>query len=195
MRHILKRIWNITAKTWLYLFIASSLLCALALRHNNVQMSRLRDAVYVADQKNGDINSSLNNLRKYVYAHMNTNLASGKGDIKPPVQLKYTYQRLYDAKLTQVQAANQQVYLEAQFYCHTHADQNSVTAQNSCIQNYAVTHGVGEANINIPPGLYGFDFASPTWSPDLAGWSLIATTIFGLAFIIKFATSYLMERK
>src|SRR5690349_383020 len=96
MQQILKRIWMISARTWLYLFIASSLLCVLALRHNNVRMTQLRDAVYVADKNNGDVNAVLNNLRKYVYAHMNTDLSSGSHGIKPPIQLKYTYQRLYD---------------------------------------------------------------------------------------------------
>lgn len=194
MHQILKRIIQINLKTWLYLFIASSLMCVLSLRHNNIQMTRLRDTVYAADKSNADVNGALNNLRQYVYGHMNTNLSSGSGNIKPPVQLKYTYQRLYDAKLAQVQAANQQVYLDAQFYCHSHADQNSVTAQNGCIQNYAVNHGVNDANINIPAGLYQFDFASPAWSPDLAGWSLVASTILGLAALLKFGLNKIRER-
>lgn len=163
------------------------------MRHNNVRMTQLRDAVYTADKNNGDVNIALNNLRTYVYSHMNTNLSSGKNNIKPPIQLQYTYQRLYEAKLNQVQSANQQVYLDAQFYCHTHADQNSVLAQNNCIKNYAVAHGVGGADINIPPGLYQFDFVSPTWSPDLAGWSLIASIIFGLALLAKIGISRLKQ--
>lgn len=195
MKKILHRIGQISARTFLYLFIASSLICIVALRHNNVQMERLRDAVYAADKNNGDINTALNNLRKYVYSHMNTNLSTGRGNIKPPIQLKYTYQRLYDAKLAQVQAANQQIYLDAQFYCHAHADQNSVPAQQGCIQNYAVTHGVGAANINIPAGLYEFDFISPVWSPDLAGWALVSSIIFGLALVMQFGLTKIRERQ
>lgn len=191
MRQILKKIGQISTKTFFYLFIASSLVCVLALRHNNIQMSRLRDGVYAADKNNGDVNTALNNLRKYVYGHMNTDLSTGRGNIKPPIQLKYTYQRLYDARLAAVQSANQQVYLDAQFYCHVHAAQNSVAAQQGCIQNYAVTHGVGDANINIPAGLYEFDFVSPAWSPDLAGWSLVTSIIFGLAFLVKLGLSRL----
>jgi hypothetical protein len=185
MKKILHRIGKISAKTCLYLFIASSLLCVLALRHNNVQMVRLRDAVYAADKNNSDVNAALNNLRSYVYTHMNTDLSSGHGNIHPPIQLKYTYQRLYDARLAQVQSENQQIYTDAQFYCHTHADQNSVLAQQGCIQNYAVNHGVANANINIPQGLYGFDFTSPAWSPDLAGWSLVLSLIFLVALLVK----------
>ena len=145
----------------------------LALRHNNQTMIKLRDALYTADQKNGDVSAALNNLRQDVYAHMNTNLSSGKNNIKPPIQLKYTYQRLYEAQLNQIQAANQAIYSSAQIYCHNNAPQNSTAAQLSCVQNYAVNHGVQEANIKIPAGLYQFDFASPSWSPDLAGWSLV----------------------
>jgi hypothetical protein len=36
---------------------------------------------------------------------------------------------------------------------------------------------------NISPSLYEFDFVSPTWSPDLAGWSLVASTMLLLLFI------------
>lgn len=194
MKKIFERIAKISTKTWLYLFLISAVLCILALRHNNIQMTRLRDAVYIADKNNGDVNAALYNLRKYVYSHMNTNLSSGNNNIKPPIQLQFTYQRLYEAKLNQVQSANQQVYLHAQFYCHTHADQNSVLAQNNCIKNYAVAHGVGDADINIPPGLYQFDFVSPTWSPDLAGWSLVTSMIFGLATLIKFGLPKIREK-
>jgi preprotein translocase subunit SecF len=45
-------------------------------------------------------------------------------------------------------------------------------------------HGAKPAN--IPQGLYQFDFVSPTWSPELAGWSLVATIIFLIGFIVSF---------
>jgi hypothetical protein len=179
------KISQISARTFLYLFAASALVCIFALRHNNEHMVKLRSAVYAADQANGDVNAALNNLRGYVYTHMNTNLSSGNNNIKPPIQLKYTYQRLYDAQLNQVQASNQAVYSAAQVYCHGTVSQNSQAAQNACIQNYAVNHGVKNAEINIPPGLYEFDFISPSWSPDLAGWTLLLSLVFLIAFLIK----------
>ena len=185
MKKTIHKIARISAKTWLYLFIMAAIICVLALRHNNEQMVRLRSAVYAADQSNGDVNTALNNLRKYVYDHMNTNLSAGNSNIKPPIQLKYTYQRLYDAQLNQVQTNNQSIYSAAQVYCHNNAAQNSAVAQNTCIQNYAAAHGLQSANINIPAGLYQFDFISPTWSPDLAGWTLLLTVIFLVAFLIK----------
>jgi preprotein translocase subunit SecF len=193
MKKILRKIGQVSARAWLYLFIVTAIICVLALRHNNEQMVKLRNAVYAADQKNADVNGALNNLRQYVYSHMNTNLSSGNNNIKPPIQLKYTYQRLYDSQLSQVQAGNQEVYSAAQLYCHNNANQNSTSAQLACIQNYAVNHGVQNANINIPPGLYQFDFVSPSWSPDLAGWSLVLVIIFLLVFLIKFGWGKLRQ--
>ena len=90
MKKIPAKISKVSVRAFLYLFIATALICIFAMRHNNEQMVKLRNAVYVADQQNGDINKALNDLRKYVYSHMNTNLSSGKGSIKPPIQLKYT---------------------------------------------------------------------------------------------------------
>jgi hypothetical protein len=126
---------------------------------------------------------------------MNTNLSSGNHNIKPPIQLKYTYQRLYEAQLAAVQAANQTIYSNAQVYCHSNAPSNSAPAQLSCIQNYAVNHGVKNADINIPAGLYEFDFISPGWSPDLAGWSLVLTIILFIAWLARLGLSKIRVQK
>lgn len=167
----------------MYLFIVSGLVCVFALRHNNHTMVSLRDKVYVADKDNKDVNAALNNLSHYVYRHMNTNLSSGNNNIKPPIQLKYTYQRLVEAQQNQLQLANQQLYKDAQAYCLA---TNNGSFDNPCVQNYVVNHGVKQADTSIPAGLYQFDFISPSWSPDLAGWSLLTTIIFLLAFVIRF---------
>jgi hypothetical protein len=186
MPKIFQKIARISYRTWLYLFIAASIVCVLTLRHNNQQMVKLRDAVYVADKDNKDINAALNNLRTYVYGHMNTNLTSGNNNIKPPIQLKYTYQRLVDAQQNAVQAANQQIYTDAELYCQSINNTFFGTTRVPCVQNYVANHPIKVANINIPAGLYQFDFVSPSWSPDLAGWSLVASLIFLLGFITRF---------
>jgi hypothetical protein len=120
-------------------------------------MVQLRDKVYVADKNNGDINGALNNLRQYVYNHMNTDLSSGGNSIKPPIQLKYTYERL-----------------QAQ-------------------QDFAIHHGQTPAPISA--ALYKFDFVSPNWSPDLAGWSLVLSALFLLAFIVSFTLERTVKSK
>jgi hypothetical protein len=191
MKKILQNVWDISYKIWLGLFVVSAIICISALRHNNQTMLKLRQEVYAADKNNGDVNAALNNLRSYVYAHMNTNLSSGSS-IHPPIQLKYTYQRLYDAQYNQLQAANQKIYDNAKNACPGR-ENGYDAARIACVQNYAVNHGVSGASINIPAGLYEFDFVSPTWSPDLAGWSLVASIVFLLLFVIRYGYHRLAE--
>jgi hypothetical protein len=185
MKKILSSIWNISYKIWLFLFVITAIICVAAMRDNNQTMSKLRQDVYTADQNNGDVNAALNNLRNYIYAHMNTSL-SGGSNIKPPIQLKYTYQRLYDAQYNQLQDTNQQIYNAGKNACHPTTSGTYDPARLACIEQYAINHGVAGANINISPVLYEFDFASPAWSPDLAGWSLLI----GIAFFLLFAIRY-----
>lgn len=161
----------------------------LALRHNNQTMVKLRDAVYAADKDNQDVNAALNNLSHYVHRHMNTNLSSGNNNIKPPIQLKYTYQRLVEAQQNQLQTNNQKLYADAQNACRSAGDTSFDTA---CVQNYVVSHG-GQGDINVPAGLYQFDFVSPTWSPDLAGWSLAASSVLLIALIARLGLGFLRQ--
>lgn len=186
MSELLSKIWKVSARTWLYLFVVTGIICVFALRHNNQTMVKLRDAVYAADKDNKDVNAALNNLSHYVFRHMNTNLSSGNNNIKPPIQLKYTYQRLVDVQQNQIQAANQQIYTDAELYCQSINNAYFGTTRVPCVQNYVANHPIKQADINIPAGLYQFDFASPAWSPDLAGWSLLASLIFLLALAIRF---------
>jgi hypothetical protein len=191
MSKVIKTFLKIPAVTLLYLFIATAIISVFALRHNNQTMVDLRSDVYTADKNNGDVSDALNNLRAYVYGHMNTDLSSGNNNIKPPIQLKYTYQRLYDAQTNKVQSANQQLYTDAELYCQSINNAYFGTTRVPCVQNYVVNHGLAAASITIPAGLYEFDFASPAWSPDLAGWSLVLTLLLFMAFIIRFAYSKL----
>jgi hypothetical protein len=193
MKKLIKVFLKIPAKTWLYLFVALAIISVLSLRHNNQTMVKLRDQVYAADKNNGDINGALNNLRRYVYGHMNTDLSSGNNNIKPPIQLKYTYQRLYDAQANQIQTSNQQLYTDAELYCQSINNAYFGTTRVPCVQNYVINHGLKAANITIPAGLYEFDFASPSWSPDLAGWSLVLTGLLFIAFVIRLIYSKLRD--
>jgi hypothetical protein len=182
--------------TWLFLtlFIISSITCIYSLRHNNETMVKLRSVVYEADKNNGDINTALNNLRKYVYSHMNTNLSSGGNTIKPPIQLKYTYERLQTAEQKRVDDANSNVYTQAQIYCQ---QQNSVdfSGRNRvpCITDYVTTHN--QKATTISAALYEYDFVSPAWSPDLAGWSLITSVLLFMAFIASLLMDKLVSSK
>ncbi len=157
-----------------------------ALRANNQHMIKLRDVVYQADKNNTDVVGPLKNLQAYVTTHMNTNLSAGPTPVYPPVQLKYTYERLVRAQGDAVGKANATLYTAAQAYCE---QQNStdVSGRNRvpCIEQYVQQHNPAKLP-QIPDALYKFAFVTPKWSPDLAGWSIAITILSGLAFVFTF---------
>ena len=114
---------------------------------------------------------------------MNTDLSSGPNSVYPPIQLKYTYERLVQA---QEQAkTNDQLYTDAQHYCEKQ-DSVDFSGHNRvpCIEQYVQSHGGTQTPAtNIPDSLYKFDFVSPAWSPDLAGWSMLVAAISWLLLI------------
>jgi hypothetical protein len=169
--------------------VVSGIFCAFALRANNQHMVKLRDAVYHADSTGKGLDTALTNLRSYVYAHMNTDLAGGPDAVYPPLQLKFTYDRLVTAESNRVAAVNSQIYTQAQAYCEQQ-NPTDFSGRNRvpCITAYVNAHGVKPAA--VPDSLYKFNFISPKWSPDHAGWSMIiAFTSAILALLL-----YLLQR-
>lgn len=174
-------VWRYLRKVHPVYFVALTLvfgtIAVFALRSNNQHMIQLRNAVYEADKSNGDIEGALRDLRVYVYAHMNTGLASGPNAVHPPIQLQYTYQRLQAERAAK--ETNKDLYSEAQAYCQ---QQNSTdfSGRNRvpCIEQYVLSHGA--ALTPIPDALYKFDFVAAKWSFDLAGWSILAAILSAL---------------
>ncbi|MGA3150506.1 MAG: hypothetical protein ABSD10_02765 [Candidatus Saccharimonadales bacterium] len=194
LRVVFKKAWQTSLWVFLILALASGSMSVLALRHNNQTMIRLRNELYVADKNDGNVNATLNNLRNYVYAHMNTNLSSGGNTIKPPIQLKYTYQRLVAAQQQQLDSANSQLYTEAENYCQQQDPTDFYGYYRvPCVQNYISTHSLNTSSTTIPVALYEFDFLSPAWSPDLAGWSLVVMALLALLFIAKLVATRLAK--
>lgn len=148
----------------------------LNLRANNQEAVNLRNRVLEVDKANGDVEKALRDLRAYVYAHMNTNLSSGT-NVYPPIQLKYTYDRLVEAEKQRVQAEMAKVYLDAQATCERQ-NPTDFSGRNRvpCIEQYVTSHTIAERP--IADDVYKFDFASPAWSPDSAGISLVLSGLF-----------------
>jgi hypothetical protein len=167
-------------------------LSVVALRHNNEQMVVLRDGVYQADKQNGDVEGALRNLRQYVFSHMNTSLASGVNAVHPPIQLKYTYERLQAAQQASLGRNNSALYGQAQQSCEAQGQTTSAQSTILCIQNYAAANGIQLAP--IPEGLYKFDFVSAKWSPDLAGWSLVIAVLSFVGFIVNTVYRLLIKK-
>jgi len=185
MHHLWTKLRVLRPAYFFILFFLSAIICVFALRANNEHMVKLRNAVYAADKAGTNVQQPLNELRAYVTSHMNTNLSSGPNPIYPPIQLKYTYDRLTQSQSNLVTQTNSQLYSQAQGYCEQ-LDPTDFSGHNRvpCIEQYVQDHALTQAQ--IPASLYEFSFLSPSWSPDLAGWSLLATIMFGLMFVISF---------
>ena len=170
-------------RPWYFLLIAgmSAGLGVVGLRENNLQMVQLRNAVYVADKNDGDVQAALQQLQLYVTNHMNTDLSVGPNAPYPPIQLVYTYDRAVQAASAKVGAANAKIYIDAQAYCEGILKKGQLLNRVQCVQQYVHDHGVTDIPV-VPDGLYKFDFATPVWSPDIAGWSLVIAAMSSVIF-------------
>lgn len=173
-----------------WIFFAISLffgvICIVSLRNNNLTALKLRDTVNQVDKDNGDVEAALRNLREYMYSHMNTNLSTGPNAVKPPIQLKYRYERLVQAENERAGQQNDKVYTDAQTECEKQFPKGlSGSGRIPCIKDYIESHG-GAKQQTIPDSLYKFDFVSPLWSPDLAGLSMLIAAVSLCLFLFRF---------
>jgi len=194
LHHLWKTFKVIKPRYFLLAAALFSVLCVVGLRANNQHMAQLRDAVYAADKNNDNVEGALRNLQAYVTAHMNTSLSTGGTTVYPPIQLEYTYQRLVQAQGAAQQAANSDLYTRAQAYCQAQ-NPTDFSGRNRvpCIEQYVTDHGLQAAK-SVSPSLYQFDFVAPKWSPDLAGWSLLATVLLLLTAVIKLVIDKYLKR-
>ena len=172
-----------------YFFVLAAVFTAssvILLRANNEHMIKLRSAVYSADQRNDHVEESLRALQAYVVAHMNTDLSGGSSTVYPPVQLKYTYDRLVQAESEALAQTNSQLYTAAQVYCEAQRPTGYVINRIGCITDYLQSHDTKHEIAPVPDALYKFAFASPKWSPDLAGWSIFGAVISCVLFVVSF---------
>ena len=192
LHHLWTRIRPIKTPYLLVAFVIFAGGAAVALRHNYTRMTTLRSAVYVADQSGNGVEQSLQNLRKYVGGHMNTNLATADG-VYPPIQLKYTYTRLQQAEQDRVNATNSQVYTDAQHTCEAkYPGSFSGGPRVPCIEQYVKDNGTTAHA--IPDAMYKFNFASAQWSPDAAGWLLVLAVVSGVAAALRLVVGLLARR-
>jgi hypothetical protein len=91
-------------------------------------------------------------------------------------------------------AANTRLYTEAQAYCEQQVTSRVTINRVPCIQDYLTSHGAVTAQA-VPDALYKFDFVSPAWSPDLAGWSLVFAILMFVSLLSRGAVDYWFRRQ
>lgn len=159
------------------------LLTISSLVNNSKEAKKRYDELIAIDQSGGDVETALTRLREFIYAHMNTTIGSPTG-VYPPIQLKGTYDRLVAAEQAKLQASSATIYSDAQAECERRFPGAFFGGPRiPCITEYVSSHGV--ILKDIPDGLYKFDFVSPRWSPDVAGWSLLALCIALMSLFIN----------
>ncbi|MEO8691162.1 MAG: hypothetical protein ABI397_00065 [Candidatus Saccharimonas sp.] len=184
-------------KTWqlVILLILMSFVSATFLRLNNTDMVIRRNAIMSADKTGNqdDITARIYDLQRYATAHMNAD---------PGVfYLQDTYNRDVKQLMGSIDnsgetgANSPQARADAICNPRLHVHGYSKEYQD-CIISELSKQGqiVDPSTIHLPsPSLYRYAFASPTWSPDFAGWSL-AITAFILIIILARLVSLLVLR-
>jgi hypothetical protein len=145
-------------------------------------MIELRNLVAQADEQNKDIPKAVTNLRNYVASHMNT----GMGD--RGIYLEHSYQRSYEAAVavaTQGSAAGATIYRQADLDCQGQFPKaSSFAAYVQCMTDKVAASGISTGPITPPSSdLYRFNFVSPAWSPDVAGFTLLAAVLLAVLLV------------
>lgn len=183
-------------KTWqlLILLILMSVLTLTFLRLNNINMIERRTAVLNAD-KAGDVTSVRNNLyalQRFASSHMNADPG--------PIYLQGQYDR--DSKkaveATQTQNEGSTVYQVADQTCKAQNPQwvawspQYVECVNAALAKLPSENILPKATLP-DPALYRFDYVSPSWSPDFAGWSIVASGIVVIMIISRFVSLIILR--
>lgn len=146
------------------------------LRMNNTGMVQRRNAVSAADKSGNvdDITARVYDLQRWSAAHMNADSGT--------FYLQEQYNRDAQKALSgasDLSAESAKANAEAEAVCHPQFHGWS-TAYMQCFLAELAKHPSSEklASPKLPsPSLYRYSFISPLWSPDFAGWSIVACGI------------------
>lgn len=177
-------------KPW-HLFLLILLFAYLSLqayRQNSQDVIPLVSAVLEADKQGVGVDEALRELGNYMTNHMNSQISS-------PIRLENTFYRDYEAALRDSQpTANSEIYKQAQAVCE---DPNKILSDRAlCIQEYVLNNappGQEITDANLPsPDQYTYEFITPTWSPDRAGWLMVITLLVTTIFLSRIFAGWLV---
>jgi hypothetical protein len=189
-RHIKQDIRQLQrVKTWqlLTLLVISGFIAATFLRLNNIGMIQRRDSVLAADREGNDADAGtrMYDLQRYVAAHMNA--STGQFD------LQGQYRRdLQEAVETATNGSNPNgnVNAKAEAVCRPRFAVWSPAYVQCFTEELAKYPPAPDPadSVSLPsPALYRHSFASPLWSPDFAGFSVLVSLVIVLIIIVRLA--------
>lgn len=193
MKSVFKKIIT-SIRYWHFFVIAIlfAIVSVFALRSNNLKMIELREEVLSIDRETGDIKKvepALRELANYVLNHMNTDM----GTLELPGTFNTEVEKI-QKRVERSGSANSAVYADAIARCE---DPNILlTARAQCVQDYVTTNAPRGTNVQLlefpDKTLYSYSFASPVWSPDLAGFSILIASISSLIVVVLFFSQAIM---
>ena len=183
-RSVLRQI--ITVYGFLVLAVISGAISLQAYVGNSKEAKKRYETLLAVDASGGDVEKALLDLRTYIYTHMNTTIG-GPTSVRPPIQLKGTYDRLVEAEKAKVKQANDDLYTKAQKECEALFPEGlSGRGRVPCITEYVTSRAIAEQP--VPEGLYKYDFVPPVWSPDFAGIGMLVTALLIVIFALRLFT-------
>jgi len=185
VRRSIKQLQRI--KTWqlVILLILVGFIAATFLRLNNIGMTQRRTAVLDADKAGEQtaLKGRLLDLQRYVSSHMNASMGT--------IYLEEQYKRDSE-KANQAAASddnpNGNIFKKAQDICAPRFKHlgNFSTAYKQCVLDELAKYPAASeltTSLKLPKAdAYRHSFSSPLWSPDFAGFSVLAC--FFIVFII-----------
>lgn len=187
-------------KTWqlCIVLILCAFLAATFLRLNNIGMIERRLAVIAADEA-GDSSVTqrrLFDLQRYVGAHMNTD----------PGRIAFIGQHQRDSQKLKDQAAAQDtsdgnVYQKAAAVCDPIAraqdwrwpDPRYTQCVDTELSKYPASSGP-VTSIKVPDvSMYYHSYVSPAWTPDFAGFSVLACVVIALMILVRLVSLFILR--
>jgi len=160
------------------------------LRQNNLRMIELRDNLVAVDEADGDIDTALRDLGDHITNHMNTNL-------NRPVELIHSYNRAVEVARADAEAStDSKIYKKAQQVCETPSI--PLTARAQCIQDYIEDNarpGDNPEPLKLPTkDFFTYDFATPAWSFDMAGLSILFASLLAIVLLARIFAGMIIKR-
>lgn len=167
------------ARYFFILAIVFSIISIVALRFNNLKAAAMAKEIANKDNLNVDVAADIERLHDFVFKHMNSSLR---------FELTASYERaVANAKNAATAGVSGDVYAQAQANC----DRQGVSsvAQAQCVQEYLnarIQPGPVQPAVIPSKSQYTYAFASPSWTPDIAGFSLLAALASALATLAAY---------
>lgn len=183
IRHIYRQVRRVRTWQLLLIFILGVFVSMTFLRLNNIGMAQRRAAVLQADKdgRDGDLSSRMLELQHYVTGHMNASTG--------PFYLEELYNR--DAQRA-IEAATDDtnpsgnVNVKAREVCDPQFS-NWSPAYVQCfideLNKYPSAPNPDEEVVLPNAAAYRHSYASPLWSRDFAGFSVLVTAIMALIIV------------